>query len=269
MVNRSVVHSILTKDELVNKLKKLGVTSSMILEVHVSLDALPYVVGGAQSVVDALMELAKDGGTIMMDLNPLDTCDPSLWKNPSVSPWLYEDIRKNTPAFQPSLCDIGNDPIVENFRKRDGVVFSGHPKYCYAAWGRYAKLLCNRQSLHFPLAEESPVARLYELKGYVLNIGCPFSDITCLHLAEYRSDCRPIKIETSCVNMDGQKQWKRYLDLEIDDSEFNRIRSNLLNADQIRTESIGDCEMELFQATNAIDEATKYFEKTVVYDLYR
>ena len=69
--------------------------------------------------------------------------------------------------------------------------------------------------------------------------------------------------------MDGQKQWKRYLDLEIDDSEFNRIRSNLLNADQIRTESIGDCEMELFQATNAIDEATKYFEKTVVYDLYR
>ena len=91
MVNRSVVHSILTKDELVNKLKKLGVTSSMILEVHVSLDALPYVVGGAQSVVDALMELAKDGGTIMMDLNPQDTCDPSLWKNPSVSPWLYED----------------------------------------------------------------------------------------------------------------------------------------------------------------------------------
>ncbi len=263
----NLIQSVLTKQDLVNQLKKLGVTSSMILEVHVAYELLPFVVGGAKTVVDALMEVAKDGGTIMMHVKPKHAKDPTFWNDANISTYLYEDIRKNTPAFDPRFCELDNDPIVENFRNRDGVEFSSHPAYCYAAWGRYAKFLCNKQSLHFPLAEESPVARLYELKGYVLNLGCSFTELTCLHLAQYRSDCCPIGVSSSCLN--GQGNWQRYLDLEVDASQFKRIRSILLNANQIRSSMLGDCEMELFSVPLAIDEATKYFEKTVVYDLYR
>jgi len=76
------------------------------------------------------------------------------------------------PAYDPVITDVKDmSEITENFRHRDGIVSSAHPSRSFAAWGRYARLMCNRQSMHFPLAEESPAARLYELKGSVLLLG--------------------------------------------------------------------------------------------------
>lgn len=264
-----MVEQVITKEQLVTTLKDLGVTSSMILEVHCDLSKLPYIVGGAQTVVDALLEIVGETGTILMPIEPANTNDPSAWKNPNVSCDLYDEIRENMPMFHPLYCDSKAGAVLENFRSRSDVIFSSHPKCGYAAWGRYAKLLCNRQSLHFPLAEESPSARLYELKGYVLNIGCQLEDCTCLHLAEYRSDCRPIKVDTACINMNGRRVMKRYLDLDIDNKEFNRIRPNMIRKDLIRSTNLGECEIELFSAHEAINELTAYLEKSIVYSLYR
>ena len=45
-----------TKTELIRALQKVGVTKNQLIEVHSSLSAFSYVIGGARTVVDALME---------------------------------------------------------------------------------------------------------------------------------------------------------------------------------------------------------------------
>jgi aminoglycoside 3-N-acetyltransferase len=259
-----------TKEILVSELKKLGVSSNQILEVHSSLNSFDYVIGGARTIVDALMELSGDTGTLLMPTQTSDNSEPSDWENPAIAPELYKTVRNSIPPYNASLSDIPwMGEVVENFRHRDGVIISNHPHVSYAAWGRYAKLLCNRQSLHFALAEESPAARLYELKGNVLLFGVDFDKATCMHLAEYRCDARPIKIEGACVQTENGPKWKKYLDLDIDSDVFIKVRQIMQRKNMVKQTMIGGCRVMYFSASAAIDEATRYLERTQVYELYR
>lgn len=259
-----------TKDMLVEALKKLGVRSSQILEVHASLGSFHYVIGGARTIVDALMEICGQSGTLLMPMQTADNSEPSDWNQPPVAPELWPDVRKAMPPYDPNASDIpGIGEVAENFRHREGVVISNHPSVSYAAWGRYARLLCNRQSLHFPLAEESPTARLYELKGNVLMIGCDMDKCTCMHLAEYRTDCRPIRICGASVKNGEETVWRKYLDLAVESDGFVRVRQRMERKNMIQKTMLGGSEIMYFSAVDAIDEATRYLEDSSVFDLYR
>ena len=150
------IESVVTKDSFIKALEYVGLGPNMNIEVHSSLSSFGYVVGGARTIVDALMEVITDGGTILMPTQTSDNSDPSSWENPPALPSVWKELRENMPAYDPERSDLWYmGDVVENFRHRDGVIFSNHPSNSFAAWGRYARLLCNRQSLHFPLAEES------------------------------------------------------------------------------------------------------------------
>ena len=208
--SKEVVKEIVTKDSFLDVLRNLGVKDNKVIEVHSSLSSLGYVVGGARTIVDALFELTKDNDTILMPIQTTDNTDPSGWQNPPLDPSLWQQVRDAMPAYHPEASDLRNmGAIPENFRHRNVLIFSGHPSVSYASWGKYAHLLCNRQSLHFPLAEESPAARLYELRGDVLLIGVDYDTCTCMHLAEYKTDCRPIQINCSSVKSGDGKVWKK------------------------------------------------------------
>lgn len=265
-----MVDEPVTKELLVTSLKKLGLKEGQIVEVHAALSSFDYVIGGARTVVDALMDVLGRNGTILMPVQCRDNSEPSKWQAPAIQPHLYREVRNAIPPYDAQQNDIyGMGEVAENFRHREGVIHTSHPAVSYAAWGRYAKLLCNRQSLHFPLAEESPAARMYELKGYVLLIGCDFDKVTSMHLAEYRTDDRPICINGACMNGENGPEWKTYLDLETDSSAFLKVRSELVKKNVIRELTVGGSRMQFFPITYAVDEATNYFEQNSVFELYR
>ena len=123
--------------------------------------------------------------------------------------------------------------------------------------------------MHFPLAEESPAARLYEMKGFVLLIGCNLDKATCMHLAEYRTDNRPIIINGACIQTQSGPRWTTYLDLETDSSIFNTVRSELVKKKAIREIACGGSHIQFFPVEYAVDETVKYLERNSVYELYR
>ena len=264
------IESVVSKETLMKALKYVGLSQNMNVEVHASLSSLGYVTGGARTIVDVLMEMITEGGTILMPTQTMDNTDPSTWVNPPASPNIWNDIRDSMPAYNSQTSDLcGMGAVAENFRHRSGVLSSSHPTASFAAWGRYARVLCNRQSLHFPLAEESPIARLYELKGHVLLIGVDLTKATCLHLAEYRTECRPIIVQSACTLIDGRRGWKKYLDLDVDSDDFEKLRPELDRMNVIRETVLNGCRIQLFPVTAAVDAANAFFEKNVVYDLYR
>lgn len=260
----------LSREELVKELGYLGVKEGQIIEVHADLSAFDFVIGGARTVVDALLETAGRNGTILMAGETKDNSEPSEWESSKCEPYMYKSIREAIPPYDSRNSDLSDrGAITENFRHRSGVVTTSHPQVSYAAWGRYAKLLCNHQSLNYPLAEESPAARIYELKGYALLMGCDFDSLTSLHLAEYRTDDRPIHIGGACVSTAGGPQWRSYLDLHLDSRDFINVKNIMLKKSMIRQAVIGGCRCMFFPIVPAIDEATRWLENNSIYELYR
>ena len=271
MGERTVVRDIVTKEMLIKAFRSMGVSTNAVIEVHASLSSFGFVIGGARTVVDALLETVGEGGTIMMPVQTTDNSEPSRWQAPPAMPELWKEIRREVPAYEPETSDLREmGAVAGNFCHRPGIVFSSHPALSYAALGRYAKLLCNRQSLHFPLGEESPAARLYELKGNVLLLGVGFDKCTCMHLAEYRAEARPIEVDGASTRTAGDgREWKKYLNLELKAEDFENVRAAMIKKSMIRTATLSGCEMQYFPAAGAIDEAVRYFQKTAIYDLYR
>ena len=95
--NRAI-ESVVTKDSFINALKYVGLDSNMNIEVHASLSSFGYVAGGAMTIVDALMEVITDGGTILMPTQTSYNTDPSSWENPPALPSVWKEIRENMPA---------------------------------------------------------------------------------------------------------------------------------------------------------------------------
>ena len=57
---------VILKEEIVQKLREVGLEKGDAVMVHTSLKRMGYICGGAQTVIEALMEVVGENGTIMM-----------------------------------------------------------------------------------------------------------------------------------------------------------------------------------------------------------
>lgn len=57
---------VILKEEIIQKLREVGLEKGDAVMVHTSLKRMGYVCGGVQTVVEALMEVVGENGTIVM-----------------------------------------------------------------------------------------------------------------------------------------------------------------------------------------------------------
>ena len=214
----------ISKNELVNDLKLMGIQEGMVLEVHSSMKKIGYVIGGAQSVVDALLDCIGYDGTLIMATQDSQNTEPSYWQNPPIERRLWSKVRENMPGFDPDASEIHEmGDVANNLNRRQGAYRSYHPNCGFVAYGKYARLITNNQSLNFPLGEQSPLAAMYQLPTYVLLIGVGYDNCTSMHLGEYRSDARRVLIQGGAIEENGYRKWVKYLDLDLNSDEFAQV----------------------------------------------
>lgn len=57
---------VILKEDILQKLKEAGLEAGDNVIVHTSLKSMGYVCGGAQTVIEALIEAVGESGSIMM-----------------------------------------------------------------------------------------------------------------------------------------------------------------------------------------------------------
>jgi aminoglycoside 3-N-acetyltransferase len=215
-----------TIPSLLSDLAALGVAPGMTLLLHSSLSSLGWVCGGPVAVILALEELLGPDGTLVMPTHTSGLSDPALWQHPPAPEAWWQIIRDTMPAYDPDLTPtrlMGSIP--ETFRKQPGVRRSLHPQDSFAAWGKHTDQIAGEHALEYGLAEGSPLARIYDLDGWVLLLGVGHGNNTSLHLAEYRADFPNKQFETrhAPLTVEGRRQWSAYQDIWLDDSDFEFI----------------------------------------------
>ena len=253
----------LTVESLKNRFKKLGIKPGMVLLVHSSLSSLGWVCGGPTAVIMALEELLDPEGTLVMPTCSGDLSEPSKWKNPPVPQSWWQLIKEEMPAYNPDLTPTrGMGAIPESFRKQEGTLRSGHPQVSFAARGKYAREITTCHSLDYALGENSPLARIYDLDGWVLMLGVEHINNTSIHLAEYRADYQSKKVEMSGspVEINGKRIWRELEDIEPDDSDLGKIGSSFEKTfpDKFIKQKIGEAQARLFRQRDIVDYATKW-----------
>ena len=178
----------LSRDEVVDQLRALGVERGGVLLVHTSFRAVRPVAGGPAGLIDAIRAALGPDGTLVM---------PS---------WTGDDDTPFNPAATRAAEDLG--VVADTFWRMPGVVRSDHPFAFAAAGPRAAQITADPLPLppHIP---ESPVGRVHDLDGQVLLLGVNHDADTTIHLAEliagvpYRirkhitvlKDGRPVRVD--------------------------------------------------------------------------
>jgi aminoglycoside 3-N-acetyltransferase len=173
----------LSKADVTDQLRALGVRAGGVLLVHTSFRAVRPVEGGPLGLIEALRGALGPDGTLVM---------PSMSDN---------DDAPFDPATGAAAPDLGIVPAL--FWRIAGVARSDHP-FAFAAIGPQAAAITADPLPLPPHIAASPAGRVYDLDGQVLLLGCGHDANTTLHLAEIVGGA-PYRVPRHCtVNKDGR-----------------------------------------------------------------
>lgn len=262
MVERTTSHEmsfVTTKDDICDLLAGMGITKSMVVLVQANTNALGYVVGGVQTIVNALMETVGYDGTIIMPTFSPQLADPSCLKQ-GVKREQWDVVRQYAQPFDRKLTTpYESDPLIHQFLKNEGVVRSYHPLYSFAAWGKYAKVICDKHPLHFGLNQDSPLGRVVEFNGFVVMLGMDYKDCVMFRLAHYQNEKMPIRIVSAPIQINKKRIWKDMLDIDGPMTCFDEVGEAMEDRSIVKSCCIGGGICRFFSAREAKNLASAYF----------
>lgn len=206
-----------TRSELAHDLRHLGVREGGVVMAHARISLLGWVVGGAESVVRAILDALGPDGTLMAYAGWED--DPyhlAEWPDAWQRAYLAE-----LPPFDSDSSEADHEMgrLAERIRTWPGARASAGHVMRMAAIGPRAEWLTRDQPWDYPEGPGSPLAKLVEADGQVLMLGAPLETLTILHYAESLVDSPEKRLVTYRIPIrEGDEVvWKEVRDHDTSD----------------------------------------------------
>lgn len=152
---------IVTKQEINQALSALGISKGSRLVVHSSLHSLGEIEGGAETMIDSLLESIGENGLLVM-------------------PTFSYTVNPFNPQTTPGKTGV----LTELLRRRPNAVRSRHPSHSVTAIGDNAQELCSNHHKLPGLGKGSPLDLLARSGGGVLLLGVGHVNNSTVHVGE-------------------------------------------------------------------------------------
>jgi aminoglycoside 3-N-acetyltransferase len=209
------------RTQLARELVALGLRPGSVVVVHCRMSALGTVVGGAETVVRALLDAVGPEGTLVAyvgwedappdDLDALDDADRDV-------------LLAEQPVYDPAVGRARRDHgrVAEALRTWPGAVHSGHPEAGVAAVGREARAVALPHPLDDGYGHGTPYARVVERGGQVVLLGAALDTVTLVHHAEAIARVPgKRRVAWRCpVLVDGRREWRTLHDIDTSTGAF-------------------------------------------------
>jgi len=215
-INRKYFADEINKDLLISDFKKFGIEPGISLFVHSSLSQIGNIKGGANTVVDSLIKVVGQDGTIMM---PGFTISNSMEES-------LEILQKNDITFNYKTEKPLTGAIPRSFFKVKNVLRSIHPTHSVLAWGKNAEYITSdHENCDTTFGKGTPLYKLIETDSYIMGLGSGIGYVTFYHVIEDVIKDFPIEVY-------GRKEYKikllidnktRFLSLKFHKKQYVRI----------------------------------------------
>jgi aminoglycoside 3-N-acetyltransferase len=253
-----------TRSRLIADLRALGLRHGIAM-VPASISSLGWVVGGSQTVVEALLACLGPGGTL---------CAQASWEDIpfGLAGW-PEDWRAayeaELPPFDPACSAAApyEGRLAERIRTWPGARRSANPGTGIAAIGARAAELTAGHRLDDSFGAGTPYARLVEHGAQIVLLGAPLRTISLLHHAEAIAHAR--KRRTTYRLPISGSGWVALRELDVwrgtypyEDAEpLATIAAAALDAGIGRTGTVGAATAHVFPAAALTRFAVRWLER--------
>lgn len=167
------------KLDVLDALNRLGVRKGDILLVHSSLSRLGYMEGGADAVLEALLEAVGPEGSVGA---------PTFW---GYSRSYLKGQTRYDVAESKSILGA----VSEKIRVYPGAKRSLHPTHPAAFIGPASEVLtCDHHLDMTPVGPRSPYRKLVDLKGKIVLLGVTLECVTNFHTIEDEISDFPVRV---------------------------------------------------------------------------
>ena len=186
-----------TGEEIKAKLKEIGIKAGDSVIVHSAMSQIGFIVGGADTIIDAFLEVLNDKGTLLMPVYP--------FRGTMIEHMRSDEIFNvvNSPSYMGRLT--------ETFRNRPHCLRSLHPTHSVCALGKKAEwFVSGHENSGSPAGKDSPFDKLVQDKGKIVCFGSPLGHVTSYHVIEDKVEFPlPIYMEKKyskkVITTDGRK----------------------------------------------------------------
>lgn len=259
MADQSRPHTVAS---LRHDLRDLTLDAGDVVLVHSSARSVGFVAGGPQAVVQALLDVVGDEGTMVVPTHTSENTDPASWANPPVPGSWWPVIREESPGFDPTITPASRwmGVLAETARTWPGSRRSNHPQVSFAAIGDHAAEVTAGHRRDDALGDSSPLGAVYRLGGKVLLIGVGHDSNTSLHLAEWRQSEPPRHVTGSAVRQpDGAGRWTSWTDVAEDESDFEQLGAEFeRDTGAVHVGRVGNATARLMPQPALVDYATRW-----------
>lgn len=261
--------TLVTRQQIAVELRNLGVSPGDTLMLRAAVGAIGWIVGGIDQVVHGVFDAVGEAGTLMMyvgwDGSPYDvTVDLDE---------LPPQLARAWPAYDPATSHAVRSwgALGEVLRRWPGAIRSAHPDSSFAAVGPRAAELVGDHPLQYGMGEGSPLAKLCEVKGKVLLLGSPLSNVTLLHHAEHvaRVPEKEVVAYWAPILMNGGKEWVRIEEFSTEEclpwfgpgEMFEAILQDHIQDGSGLIGPVGAARSHLFDAAGLVEFAVDWIEE--------
>ena len=92
----------LTAHSLAEQLHTGGLRAGHTVLAHMAMSRLGWVIGGAEAVIHAFLEVLGPAGTLMMPTHTTNNTDPAEWQHPPIPQSWWQLVSDHTPAYNPA-----------------------------------------------------------------------------------------------------------------------------------------------------------------------
>ena len=264
MTTKTIDRPPVTRERLRRDLVAIGVEPGLTLVAHSSLSSIGWVVGGAPTVVSALLDVLGEQGTLAMPSATPHCSDPAQWSDPQVPRIWLEEVRKHLPEFDLQTTPTTMGAIPETFRTWPGTMRSNHPLESVCAHGPAASEITKEHALAFSEGRGTPCEKLCELDSWILLLGVGFNRCTALHFAESLVAKRRVTKNRFPTSESGRRVWVEVPNVADDnDAHFPIIGERYVSEGRARLGTVGEAQSALLSMRDLVDCARGYFEKVL------
>lgn len=259
-----------TGADLAANLRDLGLGPGGSVLAHVGIRSLGPLIGGPDTLVDALLDVVAPGGTVLGYTD---------WQAPYLDlvgddGHVPDELRPHIPPFDAAASRAirDNGAFPEFLRTRLGALRSGSPGASIAALGARAEWFVRDHPIDYGYGPGSPLAKLVEAGGTVAMIGAPWDTMTLLHHAEHLADLpgkRIVRYEVPFATPSGTV-WRtveefdtsRPVTAAFDDDHFGRIVAGYrTGTTRGRRGRVGDADTLVVDAADICAFAIRWLEE--------